>query len=586
MQVKQNNECLISTLAKLKSSSLEAVESSKSLSNFKKYMHIKREVQSQFEKHLISVKDSDNSELILLCGSVGDGKSHILSYSNDNYPEIMKKFTIHNDSTASFYKNKPAIESLKEVLNNFSDEKIENSDEKLILAINLGTLNNFLEADKEERFSRLKEYVVSSKILEETHSIEHEDKISHFQFVNFSDYHLYSLVNKSARSEYLEILLNKVTAKDEKNIFNKKYNEICMGCSSKKMCPVKANFELLRKDIFRKAVIDVVIEAVIKDKLLVSTRALYNFVYEIIVDVRYINSGSAEPRSVIAKLDEMQYCEALIVNNLFSQVGLSELLDSIHKVDPLWIRKEKLDTFIVDFYNKDNVILLFGARLPEIQYYLKKVEEIDFNHYNRRELKNLLLKTFVRGYYLFGKNELFELKDKNYTNYVSYLYLYNKGKKQKLRNLYNLVKEGVLHWNGDTEDSRINIYIGQAQTQYTISQFVNIKQELSFLTEKEDKELFSFINSLVLNFKNTKNEERYKIEIDFTLYELLAKIVSGYRPNLKDKKLNIKFNDFVESIIRSGSKEETLIFTQKNKLENRAYKLEYSDDFGYNFEVI
>ena len=139
-----NNECFISTLAKLKSSSLEAVESSKSLSDFKKYMHIEREVQRQFEKHLMNIQDNESSELLLLCGSVGDGKSHILSYYNEKYPEVMSKFTIHNDATASFYKNKPAIESLREVLENFSDQKIEESNEKLILAINLGTLNNFI----------------------------------------------------------------------------------------------------------------------------------------------------------------------------------------------------------------------------------------------------------------------------------------------------------------------------------------------------------------------------------------------------------------------------------------------------------
>lgn len=580
------NECFISTLAKLKSSSLEAVESSKSLSDFKKYMHIKREVQREFEKHLMNVKDNESSELIFLCGSVGDGKSHILSYYNEHFPEVMRKFTIHNDSTASFYKKKPAIESIKEVLENFADDKIESSNEKLILAINLGTLNNFIEADNEMKFQKLKGYVESSKILEEVRSTAYEEKQPHFQFVNFADYHLYSLVDGGARSKYLEQLLYKITAKDDKNIFNIKYKQICMECSSKKICPVKANYELLRKDNFRKAVIDIIIEAVIKNKLIIPTRALYNFIYELIVDSRYINSGSAEPRNEIAKLDEIQYCEALIINNLFSQSESSELFDAIHKIDPLWIRKEKLDTFIVDFYNKENIKELFADKLPEVQYYMKKIEEVDVNQFNRRRLKDLLLKSFIRGYYLLDKKELFELKDKIYDEYVNYLYYWNRGKKQKLKELYNLVKEGMLHWNGDTEDSKINIYIGQAQMEYRISQFVNIKEDLSLIEKNEEEELFNFTNSLKLDFKNEKNDRIYKVEIDYMLYQLLAKIVSGYRPNLKDKKLNIKFNDFVEAIVKSGSKDETIIITQKNKLVNKSFRLEYSDDFGYSFEVM
>lgn len=580
------NECFISTLSKLKSSSLEAIESSKSLSEFKKYMHIEREVQRQFEKHLMAVKDSEKAELILLCGSVGDGKSHILSFYNENKPEIMKMFTIHNDATASFYKNKPAIETLKEVLINFTDEKMEESNEKLILAINLGTLNNFIESDEENRFTKLKEYVEVSRILEEVHSIENKEKTPHFQFVNFADYHLYSLVEHGTKSEYVEALLEKITAKNELNIFNKNYELLCLGCSSKMICPVKANFELLSKENFRRAIIDVVMEAVVKNKLIVSTRALYNFVYELIVDVRHINSGSVEPKNEIAKLDEIQYTEALIINNLFSRVGSSELLDFIHEVDPLWIRVEKLDAFIVDFYNKDNVMQLFEEDLPEFQNYLKKVNGIDVNLFSGRKLKDLLLKTFVRAYYLSGKNDLFELEDSNYNRYVSFLYLWNKGTKQKLRDLYSLVKEGTLRWNGDTEDSRVNVYIGQAQTKYEISQYVKLKQDLSTINEKNEMELFSFTNSLILNFSNIKNDEKYKVEIDFKLFDLLAKIVSGYRPNLKDKKLNIKFNDFVEAIIQSGTKDEVLIITQKNQLENKSYKLEYSDDFGYSFGEI
>lgn len=581
-----NNECFISTLAKLKSSSLEAVESSKSLSDFKKYMHINRAVQKEFEQYLFTIQDNDTAELILLCGSVGDGKSHILSYYNENYPEVMAKYTIHNDSTASFYKNKPAIESLREVLENFTDEKIDNTHEKLILAINLGTLNNFIEADLENRFQRLKDYVEKSKILEEVRSVNHEEKIPHFQFVNFSDYHLYSLTNEGPKSFYLQELIKRITARSDENIFDKKYKEICMECPSKKICPVKANFELLRKDSFRNAIINVVIAAVIKEKLIISTRALYNFVYELLIDSRHINSGSAEPKNEISKLDEMQYCESLIINNFFTQSDSSELFAAIKELDPLWIRKENLDTFIVDFYNKENVIKLFNDELPEIQHYMKKVEEIDVNEHNRRELKDLLLKSFVRAYYLLDKNELFELRDEAYDEYVEYLYYWNKGVKTKLKDLYSLVKEGTLHWNGDTEDSRINVYIGQAQTDYTISQFVDIKQDLSNIVSNPEEELQTFLNTLKLEYKNSKTEESYRVEIDFNLYRLLSKIVNGYRPNLKDKKLNIKFNDFVEAIVKSGSKDEILIITQKNRIVNKSYKLEYSEDFGYTFEVV
>ena len=60
----------------------------------------------------------------------------------------MKEFYVHNDSTASFYIDKPASYTLNELMNDFSDDCVETSSKKVILAINLGTLNNFLEEDK------------------------------------------------------------------------------------------------------------------------------------------------------------------------------------------------------------------------------------------------------------------------------------------------------------------------------------------------------------------------------------------------------------------------------------------------------
>lgn len=92
----------------------------------------------------------------------------MLSYCKAIYPEMMEKFYVHNDSTASLYTDKPASYTLMKIMENFTDDKIDQSNSKVILAINLGTLNNFLEADEENRFGKLKRYVESTGILDET----------------------------------------------------------------------------------------------------------------------------------------------------------------------------------------------------------------------------------------------------------------------------------------------------------------------------------------------------------------------------------------------------------------------------------
>ena len=148
---KLNGSFLLNELSKLKDSSHEAVEGYESLSKFKKYLHVKREIENEFLEKLKEVKDKPSSQLVMLCGSVGDGKSHLIAYLNSEHPEVMSKFKIHNDATESFDPDKTAIDTLAKVLTAFDDNHIDYSNEKRILAINLGVLNNTL-IDFSKRF--------------------------------------------------------------------------------------------------------------------------------------------------------------------------------------------------------------------------------------------------------------------------------------------------------------------------------------------------------------------------------------------------------------------------------------------------
>ena len=70
----------IAELSKLRKLSVESVENTKSFDDFKRYMHVLRPVETELRKLLVHVNDSNHKALVLLCGSAGDGKSHLLSY--------------------------------------------------------------------------------------------------------------------------------------------------------------------------------------------------------------------------------------------------------------------------------------------------------------------------------------------------------------------------------------------------------------------------------------------------------------------------------------------------------------------------
>lgn len=145
------NTQFIDVLKRCKQSSKEAVENLEGFSEFKQYMHVQRPVEKELENYILEAKQTKEPQLILVCGGVGDGKSHILSYLKDKYDFLAdpERFYLHNDATESFSPRKTSIETLAEILKPFSDHEIgKGSNITIVLAINLGALNNFIDAEE------------------------------------------------------------------------------------------------------------------------------------------------------------------------------------------------------------------------------------------------------------------------------------------------------------------------------------------------------------------------------------------------------------------------------------------------------
>ena len=64
-------------------------------------MHVNRDAQNELQGIILEANKDEKAQLILVCGSVGDGKSHIISYFKNKYPDVMGSFTLHNDATES-----------------------------------------------------------------------------------------------------------------------------------------------------------------------------------------------------------------------------------------------------------------------------------------------------------------------------------------------------------------------------------------------------------------------------------------------------------------------------------------------------
>lgn len=584
-QVKK--ECLIQELSKLKESSKEAVEGLNTFSKFKTYMHVNRDVQDELQQIILEADQEKSAQLILVCGSVGDGKSHIISYFKNKYPDVINNFTLHNDATESLEPNKTSMDTLNDVLDNFSDEKIETSSEKLILAINLGTLNNFIDSDYGKRFTKLQKYVESKKILEKSIVENKFDSSSNIQFINFSDYNLYTLKDGKVQSKYIKELINKITNPSEINDFYNSYKENCSICKNKDKCPIKANYELISEDNVQNAIVDLLVQCIIKKKIIISTRALLNFMYDLIIARSYIDVNSPMFKDKIGKLKNEEYINSLTPNIIFDHKELSFIFNALSTLDPLNVRNEKVDDFIIKFKNSTELIQFFDEYIDYPKGYIEKINNVNFDELEGRRIKTNLLKLFIRSYYLCGKGDLFSLNDEVYENFINYLYFWNKGDKAKLIGLYGEIKDGILKWNGEAEKKHINIFVGKNQVKYKVSEEIEIKADASNLPNNKESELIKFLTEMDIRYKGDKLDRSCGIDVDYSLYELLIRVGNGYRPNKKDKNHFIKFIEFINKIECAGSQNSQLTFTEKNREENKKYRLEFDEEFEiYRFVEI
>ncbi|WP_304969719.1 DNA phosphorothioation-dependent restriction protein DptF [Romboutsia ilealis] len=584
-----NNNCLIDELKKLKESSKEAVENITSFSEFKNYMHVKRNVQDELFNIIDKSSKSNSSKLILVCGGVGDGKSHIISYFKNNYPNMMLEFDIHNDATESFEPGKTSIDTLNDVLKDFNDDNILHSNKKLILAINLGALSNFIDSKYQDNFKNLKKYVEDKKILDVDISDNSYEEESNFQFINFSDYHIYSLTEEKAKSQYVEDIINKIIQDDERNVFKNSYKSNCLNCDKNYKCPIKINYEMLMKEPVKEKLIDVLIECVVKDKLIVSTRSLLNFIYDFIVNTELDNKNNEELKQYIDKINCDDFIKCIFVSNLFEHKELSQILYSLSKIDPINSISEDLDNIIIKLNITEDIAGVFNSYLNiDGNNYLESLmSKNDVIEDEKMKLKtkteqNYLIDSLINMFIrlnIFIPRENLNLDDKIYLDYMKNLYYWNIGERRKLANLYNNVKVAIYNWNGEVSDGRINISIGKNQMKYKISQKLNLSADLSNIKVNGSEELLKFNPSLIIGYKSEDKGTNYKIDIDFNLYELLMRIKDGYRPNKNDKYNYINFVEFINKIQKLGSQNKEIYIEDKQGLGISNYKLVYNQAF-------
>ena len=357
-----------------------------------------------------------------------------------------------------------------------------------------------------------------------------------------------------------------------------------MNCASKDRCPIKANYELLFDEQIQNGIITVIVECIVKKKLIVSTRSLLNMIYEVIVDERVWDRGSLEPRKEPDKLTSLSFCDALLPNVLFGKRNSSEILEAMEVVDPMQIRNEKIDDFFIFYENTDSIIEVFDENLPAYKSLVNRMRSVNFSDKSMHQVKESILRLLVRTCWIIEARSDLLPKDEDYEEYMRALYAWNTGDFQSLKPIYGTVEKGVLSWNGRSGKDEMQLSVGKKKIDYHLFQRIRIRPIVTNLPKIKQGKLSSFKDELKLEYKY-KNSEVVELNVDFSLYRLLKRVSNGYVPSINDKKLNVKCVEFVNRISRDGSKMEQLYIRDLSQKDPKEYKLSFDESFGYSFEV-
>lgn len=574
----------VSQLSKLRKLSAESVENTNSFDSFKKYLHVEREVEVELRKLLRKINEKQDKCLVLLCGSAGDGKSHLISYLKNSDEEVLlADYEAYNDATESISPQLTCIDTLAINLEPFNDDNFfVNDGKKVIIAINLGTLNNFIESDKGKRFSRLKDYVEANGIFSGYSPNVGYQENSVFQHVSFSDYQVFSLGSEGVETVFLENLIEKVFRDSEDNPFYNAYKEGA-SCSICKRCPVRHNYEFLSITNNQKVLISRIVEAIIKDKAIVSTREVLNLIYDLIVhpdfDCKELRVATTDVKYLT---NYINWTTPMLLNEF---EDISPFLDILHRHDVLKSRNSVLDGDAMRFHSLENIKEVFADATEHTPYrILDNLTEISVLGGIKPELKKIVYRFIVRLKDMrSGFNE--STRQARFREYIQYLYFQNSNNERKLAKLYDSTKKAVLGWNGQFEDGYI--CIDDTNEQLWILEQLQLKSAIDKSLVPKNKSIQRFSPILRLCFKKeiSGQDDIIDLRVDFALFELITDMREGYRPTVQDKNRHADFVSFVQQVIEFGNKASRVVIIPKEC--DKDYKVIFEEnDFGFEFKVV
>jgi len=557
---------LSTLLSQLKSSSRHVIVNGNvgELSELQQYLHVARPTEDKLRNIISSCRGNSTGKLILLCGNVGDGKSHLLSYLGQQ--KDLGGFELHNDATESFDPSKTNLDTLTQtVLKDFCDKSLDQSTRHLILAINLGVIANLLEIADDSGYSKLRKYIEDAQILEATAS--HDVDSEHFAHVDFTADPPVIFSNAGATADLFDQLLDRIFLEDNSNPFYSAYEQTIAIEPNNVSC---INYEFLLCPAHRKAFSQLLVQAIVKNKLVFSVRELLDFLAEAL-----LQSGGTQP-------DDLESCVQRYLPFSIFETADSALSNAFTKNDPIRIRNNEADDqmFQLAAVNgwKQRMNIVFDHDLPSW------VSQLISRDVDKLPPMAMLCKLQRRLDFFRSGGER-QQDDLEYAEFLETLisvseFLEDQTRHDGLQKFLKMLIRACECWNGDSHLAR-HIVI-KPPTQH--SNFRLLRGfELDVNTGVKDC-VTLFPNEFTIMLQLNKKVSQ-RLHVDLELFRMLYKVSHGYLPNRYDQQSCVALSTFVSTLIAANIDSTSVLVDRINAGGAIDYEVTKSG-FGITFNRV
>ena len=518
--------------------SVDPVQNGKAFTNWDEYMHVDRCIEFKLKEKMDEI-DNAGGGIVLLVGSAGDGKSHLISRIKQasNWGD----WSFYNDATASSSPKKTAIDTLKEALVEYKDNNLYKTNKKLVLAINLGKLNALID---DEEFKKDYEEIVSSTLPifddDDTTPPINTERLKVIMFPNEQVFEFFadSPSDYPVASDFLSKIMEKVVAETIDNPFYTAYiADIASGVSSKD--PIILNYELLRIPDVQNTIVQTIIEAIVRYKLIITPREFLDFLYSIIVYPHYDEYK-----------EKKEFFEALLPSLLYcGRVNIIQ--KAISKLDPL---KQSCTE-----HDKQLSVLFTSYSIPST--YLTK--------HQTSELPTELLKRTNEFYANNGRDIerttkfVFRLKHLVYYHtesdvYKSYLALlkgiFNKDV-HKMQEIYDVVAKAIPRHYGSYYEKSNMVPLNIQGGRYRLFSSLQLKPE-PIKSYHSDSYMNEFLMRFDMSWKFP--DEPVSLRMNFQLYSYLYELNRGKLALSYENEKDLTFSRFVRRLVEKCNCEQEI----------------------------